>query len=380
MQTFLVTLLKYEATKDWRISNTTQRTIKKKEVTRERSGISKKSSDKGNGKRDFILEMKGTMQGARFASSLIRGGMMNMTVSSAVDEWIIQSPSLVKVDATYPFFRPFVEKLMQFLQGASKTIKIRLAIAVLVTYIDQATDVIVMVSYFQNPDSQDSFMGMLTVFILHMCVDLFWIATWKRGNPTAMRREMLLRIFWIKPITDLAKIFNNSPPDHGCLVDPMREFVETKQVEVIFECVPQTFIQAKTLISVAAGGGETTAQIISLIVTFLTTGFNQAVSSVITDTEPAKRKQDQNFLGYVPNSPIGRLIIFFSLWFSTSIYNALRCIAYTLLFSSVGPIAFFVFLIEFTSNVSITPGLLSFSRLFSNFFNPSISTADLSLN
>ena len=163
------------------------------------------------------------------------------------------------------------------------------------------TDFVVMVTYYKNPKLYTNFLCMALIFTLHILQDIFWIVMLKKQNFESMRRDIWLRIFFIKPVFDLYKIFLDHPPDHGCMIDPLQEFVDTKQVEVMWECIPQATIQGLALFDTFAGP-DRDAQIISLVITMLTTGFNQAVCSIITDTDPKKRQKDSETRGFVPNT------------------------------------------------------------------------------
>ena len=215
---------------------------------------------------------------------------------------------------------------------------------VIFTYVDQLTDFWVMKTYFENENTRSSFYAMLLIFVFHLLQDLFWIRMWKRQNPESMKRDIWLRIFMIKPIYDLYKIFMDYPTDHGCLVDPLQEFVNTKQTEVIYECVPQSIIQGLALFKPNLENRK--SQVISLAITVVSTGFNQAVSSIITDTDPRKRKKNKSS-GYVGNSSFARTSAFCMLTVFTSIYNLLRVASYLLLINALGPMSVLVVLVEY---------------------------------
>ncbi|GMH78419.1 hypothetical protein TL16_g07794 [Triparma laevis f. inornata] len=152
----------------------------------------------------------------------------------------------------------------------------------------------------------------------------------------------------IKPIYDLYKIFMDYPTDHGCLVDPLQEFVDTKQVEVIYECVPQSIIQGLALFKTTLPNRR--SQVISLVITVLSTGFNQAVSSIITDTDPRKRKKAKSS-GYVGNSSFARTSAFSMLIVFTSIYNLLRISSYLLLINGLGKEAGLLIFAEYAMSI-----------------------------
>ncbi|GMH85627.1 hypothetical protein TrST_g3611 [Triparma strigata] len=283
------------------------------------------------------------MHGAKMAGSLLRACMFHNSIPSAVDEWILQSKKLTELDEL-PFFRPFIETLLYHVQGSSTTLKIRLGMGVIFTYVDQLTDFWVMKTYFENENTRSNFYAMLLIFVFHLLQDLFWIRMWKRQNPESMKRDIWLRIFMIKPIYDLYKIFMDYPTDHGCLVDPLQEFVDTKQTEVIYECVPQSIIQGLALFKPNLENRK--SQVISLAITVVSTGFNQAVSSIITDTDPRKRKKNKSS-GYVGNSSFARTSAFCMLTVFTSIYNLLRVASYLLLINALGLTSVLVVLVEY---------------------------------
>ena len=259
-------------------------------------------------------------------------------MKAAVDEWILQNTPVRKMSEKFPFFRAFIEALLYHVQGNSTSLKFRLALGVVFTYVDQVTDFWVIVQYYQagvdspgdsqagddspggagslitgddspgdtgNENLRTEFIAMALIFTLHLLQDIFWIVMLKRQNRDSMKRDIWLRIFFVKPVFDLYKIFLDYPPDHGCMIDPLQEFVDTKQVETMWECIPQAMIQGLALFN-ASSAGKRTPQIISLAITMLTTGFNQAVCSTITDIDPKKRQKDTETRGFVPNTGEGK--------------------------------------------------------------------------
>ena len=312
VRVMLETILDNQATKDWQTNfSQTLKSFNSKHGpgAKDRSKRGERSIDKelsvGKQNSGAGIEMSAekfkemrikTMnkKGAKFGSLLLRGCLFNGSVPAAVDEWILQNEPIRRMDEKFHFFRRFIGGLLYHVQGSSRTLKVRLAMGVVFTYIDQVSDFIVMIDYYRNPGSFYSFMAMLIIFILHILQDIFWIVMLKRQNFESMRRDIWLRIFFIKPIYDLYKIFLDHPTDHGCMIDPLQEFVDTKQVEVIWECIPQSIIQGLALLVTPQ---NRSSQIVSLLITVISTGFNQAVCSLITDTDPKKRQKDSNTRG-----------------------------------------------------------------------------------
>ena len=75
--------------------------------------------------------------------------------------------------------------------------------------------------------------------------------------------------------------------------------VHTKAIEMFAEAIPGTIIQLSAILSV---GVASSAAIVSLIISALTTGFTSATISFDMDTDQVMRKSNPEFYGYVPDS------------------------------------------------------------------------------
>ncbi len=90
-------------------------------------------------------------------------------------------------------------------------------------------------------------------------------------------------------------------------MDPFTEMVIGKVSELAFESIPGGLAQA---IFVLNGGNWTTAAILSIGLSCLSTAFTATMLEYDLDTNAAKRKKNPEFYGYMPDTSAGRVFAF----------------------------------------------------------------------
>jgi hypothetical protein len=95
-------------------------------------------------------------------------------------------------------------------------------------------------------------------------------------------------------------------------MDADMELSVTKFVEIVFEAIPGTLLQTFKLLQ-SGGDGEAINKVAlgSVLISALTTGFSCAIISFDWDADPARRKAEPGFYGYIPDSAGRRTAIFF---------------------------------------------------------------------
>ena len=84
----------------------------------------------------------------------------------------------------------------------------------------------------------------------------------------------------------------------------------TRTGEMVFESIPGCILQVLTVLRlIVAGQQPTTAAMISIVISALTTGFTSAVFTFDFDVDPVKRVEDPEFYGMIPEEAISRTII-----------------------------------------------------------------------
>jgi hypothetical protein len=83
----------------------------------------------------------------------------------------------------------------------------------------------------------------------------------------------------------------------GCPFDPLTEMVICKVVEMVFESIPGAVLQT----IFALYNGWTTAALLSILISCLSTAFTATMVAYDLDTNVQKRKNTPEFFGLAPS-------------------------------------------------------------------------------
>ena len=117
-----------------------------------------------------------------------------------------------------------------------------------------------------------------------------------------------------KPIVDLRRLVRNDPKlPHQMMSGLAEMIIMSKQVEAVFEAVPQALVQCIALISEYLLTGEVNKMALtSIIISALTAAYSQAVIGFDGDVDPDRREVSSMVYGYVPDGPIRRIFVIFT--------------------------------------------------------------------
>jgi len=156
-------------------------------------------------------------------------------------------------------------------------------------------------------------------------------------------REVAFVVTFVKPGVDAYRVAT-CYETKGTTVSPLIELVIVKMVELAFESVPGSLLQAYVFIN---SPEKTTFFLVSILISTLTTGFASAMISFDMDVSVANRKEVPLLYGYIKDSKFERGITFILLLLLASLHNLSRTIGTALLLSVSGRLTFGVIFAEF---------------------------------
>jgi hypothetical protein len=114
-------------------------------------------------------------------------------------------------------------------------------------------------------------------------------------GPRKVAWEVLLVLSLFKAGIDAIRVARGEDQVAGCPFDPLTEMVTCKLVEMVFESIPGAVLQA----IFALYTGWTTAALLSILISCLSTAFTATMIAYDLDSNVAKRKNTPDFFGYV---------------------------------------------------------------------------------
>jgi hypothetical protein len=111
----------------------------------------------------------------------------------------------------------------------------------------------------------------------------------------------------LKPGIDAARVAGGAERVEGAPLDPFTEMAICKLIEMTFESIPGGLAQAIFLVN---GGDWTTAAVVSVCLSCLSTAFTASTLVYDFDTDPTRRKLNPEFYGFIPDTASKRALAF----------------------------------------------------------------------
>ncbi|GMH47216.1 hypothetical protein TrRE_jg10166, partial [Triparma retinervis] len=234
--------------------------------------------------------------------------------SSAVDEWILKSRAMQEFDMEFHWFRPMLDSMaFKLLHDVAWGLKFRVFVGASICVGDVVSDVYMIYYFFFQTGNEGRNMsaGMLTAIFLGMSIFLQLCIVHFNGRKDNWR-EKLIVIFFLKPLVDAWRIVKTGGNDLSDtrVFSPVQEAVFCKFVEMIFESIPASLVQALAYLKLIEDGlEETWMPVVSIALGCMSTGYILTSVAYDLDIDPTKRS---NFecRGWVPNGEKGRLYCF----------------------------------------------------------------------
>ena len=171
----------------------------------------------------------------------------------------------------------------------------------ILSYFDMVTDVLVLVDLATKGNMRMAVVQGVSLGFSFLCQSILSLAF---RQPL---RVVLLGLVWMKPALESyrdatrAKAFPNQTQAN----DQMLFF--SRMCEIITEAIPQAVVQ--TLVLLQYPDQRTSLQFVSLLASFLTTGFVVASTDRESDTSKYRRKNEPLLFGYVPKDGAHRQMV-----------------------------------------------------------------------
>ena len=270
--------------------------------------------------------------------------------SSAVDEWILKSRAMQEFDMEFHWFRPMLDSIaFKLLHDIAYGLKLRVFVGAMICICDVVTD-ISMIVYFFKSQGMSSKAGWLTSSSVGFSIFLQLCIVHLNGRKDNWK-EKLIVIFCLKPLVDAWRIVKTGGNDLSAtkLFSPVQEAVFCKFVEMMFESIPATVVQAQAYLSLLEDGNEAEIfPIVSIALGCMSTGYILTSVAYDLDIDPTKRS---NFAcrGWVPDSEKGRLYCFALMLLTSSMQCFQTAFGFAMLYfvyirASKGKLALVVFL------------------------------------
>ena len=192
-----------------------------------------------------------------------------------------------------------------------------------------------MLQYFGQGKFK-TFRSCAGIMVVHTTVQLTLCVVQNRKNRKYMMKEMLLILSFSKPIFDLRNLVRNNPKQPHQLMPGLNEMIASKQIEAVFEAVPQMAVQYFAFVVAFRAGELSKAAVTSIFVSALTAAYAQAVIGYDGDVDPDRREKMGLIYGYVPDRKVERaLVLVFSALFGAC-QLLIRCFSLGLYYNTFG--------------------------------------------
>ncbi|GMH92014.1 hypothetical protein TrST_g564 [Triparma strigata] len=125
---------------------------------------------------------------------------------------------------------------------------------------------------------------------------LFVYVQYHRAGLMVMLKEAALVVTFAKPGVDAYRVITKQKQRPNTVVDPHNEMVLNRLIELLFECIPSTFIQAMALVKEQ----NSTVALLSFVSSVMTVSFISASISIEKDVSSKARSESPNFYGFCP--------------------------------------------------------------------------------
>jgi hypothetical protein len=213
----------------------------------------------------------------------------------AVTEFIATYPAMDEMAKRHAWARPMFETIAQRRMAAAPFgLKLRLLIGALLSFADMASDINNLVTMFGAGQSAGAY-ALLAMILTTLAFQILMVVIQNaHRGPVAVLKEVLLVLSLCKAGVDALRVARGEGHVAGAPIDPLAEMMICKLVELVFESIPGGLLQAIVVLS----NGVTTAALLSILLSCLSTAFTATMVAYDLDTNAAKRRTNPEFYGY----------------------------------------------------------------------------------
>jgi hypothetical protein len=242
---------------------------------------------------------------------------MSSTPAEAIDELLRKYPALKVMADRHVWFRPLLETIAKRrVAKAPLGLKSRLAFGAGLSFLDMVSDINNIRALFLAGRSTDAFV-LLGMIALNLAVQAL-VVTLQNSHRglRAVLWELGVVFSLLKPGSDAARVAGGAERVEGAPLDPFTEMAICKLIEMTFESIPGGLAQAIFLLN---GGDWTTAAVVSVGLSCVSTAYIATTLVFDLDTEPTRRKSDPEFYGYIPDTK--RALVFVLLFLYHTVWS-----------------------------------------------------------
>jgi hypothetical protein len=217
----------------------------------------------------------------------------------------------------HEWFRQLLETIAKRrLAAAPLGLKFRLAIGAGLSILDMLSDINNIRALFLAGRSTDAFV-LLGMIALNLALQSL-VVTLQNSHRglRAVLWELGVVFSLLKPGIDAARVAGGAERVEGAPLDPFVEMVICKMIEMTFESIPGGLAQAMFLLN---GGDWTTAAVVSVGLSCVSTAFIASTLVYDFDTDPTRRKRNPEYYGYIPDTK--RALVFALLFLYHSVWS-----------------------------------------------------------
>ncbi len=213
----------------------------------------------------------------------------------AVAKFLATYPAMDEMAKRHAWARPMLETIAQRRMAAAPFgLKLRLLIGALLSMGDMASDINNLVTMFGAGQSAGAYALLAMILTTLAFQSLLVVVQNAHRGPVALFKEILLVLSLCKAGVDALRVARGEGHVAGAPIDPLAEMIICKLVEMVFESIPGGLLQAIFVLY----NGVTTAALLSILLSCLSTAFTATMIAYDLDTNAAKRNSHPEFYGY----------------------------------------------------------------------------------
>jgi len=269
--------------------------------------------------------------------------LANKEFAVAVDAWRLANTILQPLFDHSPVFGSIMTAVAKHLLASSNMgLAKRVTLGALLSIMDMITDAGVINTYRASGKTSEATSLIAMIGSSLAAQLLMTYGQNKKKSKWVILRELAFVVAFLKPAVDAYRVATGYE-DKDSTVNPLDEMVIGKMIELAFESVPGSLLQAYMFIN---SPEKTMFLLISILISTLTTGFSSAMISYDMDVSVANRKEVPLFYGYIKDGSTERGITFVLLILLASLHNLSRTIGTALLLSVSKELTFGIILAE----------------------------------
>jgi hypothetical protein len=233
---------------------------------------------------------------------------MSSTPAEAIDELLRKYPALTVMSDRHVWFQPLLETIAKRRRAAAPLgLRLRLALGAAFSILDMASDINNIVGMLIAGRSMEAsvLLGMIALNLAIQALVVIFQNS-HRGR-RAVLWELGVVFSLLKPGIDAARVAGGAERVEGAPLDPFTEMAICKLIEMTFESIPGGLAQAIFLLN---GGDWTTAAVVSVGLSCVSTAFIASTLVYDFDTDPTARKLRPELYGYIPDTSGKRVVVF----------------------------------------------------------------------